>query len=358
MGKKLALFFDGTWQKQTDKTNVFRLFELTDAQRSFSCALGGPAREKHIPAVGPVQQMKFYHEGIGVKPGEKIRGGGFGYGMSRTIKDGYLWISEHYEAGDDVYIFGFSRGAYTARSMVGLIRKCGIPRVPLEGLAKEAYHIYREKQWEPDGREAEAFTKTFSWPDVRVKFIGVWDTVGALGIPAHGVWFSKDYFRWHDTELSKIVENAFHAVGMDEHRPDFAATMWSNAKTPAPSQRVEQRWFPGSHQDVGGGCGEGKLFQIPLQWMQEKAKECGLLFSSDVIAEEDAYMTQMHDSYRDFFFGLYAKLPWVYPYYRPLHFGVNEKIDDTICKRMESGLGKDERGDKYQPPALGGMNAI
>jgi hypothetical protein len=185
-----------------------------------------------------------------------------------------------------------------------------------------------------------------------VKFVGVWDTVGALGLPMHEVWFSKDYYRWHDTELSRMVENAFHALALDEHRPDFAATMWSNAKQPAPGQTVEQRWFAGAHADVGGGYKGGQLQQIPLRWMQQKAEQCGLRFRQGVIVQKNAHLAQMHDSLREFAWGMYSKLPWVFPYYRPQHFGVNEEIDASVQDRIDSPEGKDERGNRYLPIAL------
>lgn len=352
MPKKLALFFDGTWDSRSEKTNVYRLYDLTESQRNFRGVFGKRALEESYGSKRAGTQIKYYHQGVGVNFGEKIRGGAFGYGISRNIKDGYLWLSEHYAQGDDVYILGFSRGAYTARSLVGLVRKCGIPQSPKEAFVKEAYHIYREKQWQPDGREAAAFKRSFSWPDVTVKFLGVWDTVGALGVPAHGVWYSKDYYRWHDTELSRMVENAYHALAMDEHRPDFAATMWSNAKKPGKGQHVEQRWFPGSHVDVGGGYPDGKLQQISLKWMQEKAKKCGLVFSREATVDADAHLARIHDSFGDFMLGLYPKLPWIYPYYRPLWFGVKETIDDSVWKRLDSPAGKDAHGQKYLPPAL------
>jgi uncharacterized protein (DUF2235 family) len=351
MSKKLALFFDGTWNKRSSETNVYRLYKLMTSQRAFRSSLGQKAEEEQH-SNDQVSQIKYYHHGVGVHIGERIRGGAFGYGLSRTIKDGHLWLSQHFEQGDDVYVFGFSRGAYTARSLVGLIRKCGIPKFPDEAFVKEAYHIYREKRWAPDGREAVAFKRTFSWPDVKVKFLGVWDTVGALGLPAHGVLFSKDYYQWHDTELSRMVENAYHALALDEHRPDFIATLWSNAKKPGDGQIVEQRWFPGSHADVGGGYADGKLQQIPLRWMQDMAKKSGLQFTDDVVVETNAHLAPMHDSLGKFMFGLYAKLPWMYHYYRPLGLGVNETIDDAITRRMESPDGRDEHGGLYRPPAL------
>jgi|SRR6266850_2977132 len=360
MKRKLALFFDGTWNKKASHTNVSQLCELTKSEQSFHAKMGARATKTESPPDSPARQVKYYHQGVGVTLGEKIRGGAFGYGLSRNIRDGYKWLAEQYEPDDEIFIFGFSRGAYTARSLVGLIRKCGIPQLKLmdpsdpahEGLVKQAYHLYREKQWQPDGREATAFKRTFSWPDVKVKFVGVWDTVGALGIPVHGVWFSSDWYRWFDTELSRIVENAYHALALDEHRPDFAATMWSNAKKPGEGQNIEQRWFPGSHADIGGGYPDGTLSHIPLRWMQQKAQACGLEFTRDVPVEKQAYLGPMHDSLNDFGFGLYAKLRWIYPLYRPRTSGVNEIIDDSVKARIDSPEGTNEHGKRYRPPNI------
>jgi len=361
MSRKLALYFDGTWNKQRDRTNVFRLFQLTVSQRSFRGSFS-PFRlklsEEPQAQSSESDQIKYYHRGVGVHWGEKILGGAFGFGLSRNIKEGYLWLAQHYQPGDDVFVFGFSRGAYTARSLVGLIRKCGfarpLPLAVLEALTKKAYEIYREKQWLPDGREADAFRKTYSWPETRIKFLGVWDTVGALGLPVHQVPFSSDDYRWHDTELSRMVENAYHAMALDEHRPDFNATVWSNAKQPAPGQAVEQRWFAGAHADVGGGYRDGKVHLLPLRWMQEKAKASGLKFGQDVQIEPDAHLSPIHDSLRDFALGLYAKLPWIYPNNRRLHLGINETIDDSVWARIDSDNGRNEDGQKYSPPPLAG----
>jgi uncharacterized protein (DUF2235 family) len=353
MSKNLALFFDGTWNKRSSETNVYKLYKLTLSTESPLATSGNQAAgASALHDRTSVRQMKFYLPGVGVKFGDWILGGAFGYGISRNIRRGFLWLSEHYEPGDNIFVFGFSRGAYTARSLVGLIRKCGIPKDPREAFAKEAYHIYREKEWEPDGREAVAFKNTFSHTDIKIKFVGVWDTVGALGIPAHRVWFSKDFYRWHDTELSRMVENAYHAMAMDEHRPNFAATVWSNAKQPGPGQSIEQRWFPGSHADVGGGYTDTSLNQIPLRWMQEKARGCGLQFSSDVKVDANAHLSKLHDSFTTFMFGLYALLPGQFPYYRPMGLGVNETIDESVWRRTDSPDGKDEHGNAYLPPAL------
>jgi uncharacterized protein (DUF2235 family) len=350
MARKLALFFDGTWNHPGCRTNVWTLFKLTASDQQFRGTMGRTATEVTGPGGSP-SQLTFYHPGVGAKWGEKIRGGAFGYGLSRNIRDGLLWLAQQYQPGDDLYFFGFSRGAYTARSLVGLIRKCGIPRTATEGFAKEAYHIYREKQWSPDGREAFAFRNTFSWPNLRVKFIGVWDTVGALGIPVHEVPFSSDYYRFFDTDLSRMVDHAYHALALDEHRHDFAPTLWSSSKT-AGRANVEQRWFPGAHADVGGGYKDGGLAQLSLQWMQQKAKACDLAFVSDVQVKPLAYLAPMHDSFREFVLGLYKRMPWAFPYYRPRRMGINETVDDSVWHRMESADGFDERGNRYAPPAM------
>lgn len=348
--RRLALFFDGTWNNPGSDTNVCRLFRLTSASRACEAAMGGAVTERPGSDRGSAQ-VTYYHPGVGVNWGEKIRGGVFGYGLSRNIKDGYLWLAQEYRPGDELYLFGFSRGAYTVRSLVGLIRKCGIPREPLPGLVKEAYHIYREKQWAPDGREAAAFKQTFSWPEIEVNFLGVWDTVGALGLPIHQVPFGSDYYRWHDTELSRTVKNAYHALALDEHRPDFNATVWSNAKKPGPDQRVEQRWFPGAHADVGGGYRDGKLWQLSLHWIQQQAAYCGLDFSTMATVDPDASLSTMHDSLGEFAGGSYARLPWIYSYFRVRNLGIHETIDDSVWTRMAEG-GKDATGAAYKPPAL------
>lgn len=361
MSRRLALFFDGTWNTPGDETNVCRLFKLTASHSAYrGRRLKSQAEKDESHAKEEVNQIKYYHPGVGTTWGSRIFGGMFGLGLSKNIRDGLLWLSQHYQPNDEIFIFGFSRGAYTARSLAGLIRKCGIPRQSghefsartMLGLIDTAYNIYRDRQWSVDSTPADSFRKTYSWPAMKIKFIGVWDTVGALGLPLHEVWFGSDYYRFHDTQLSAIVENAFHAVGVDEHRPDFVVTMWDINKPPAPRQRVEQRWFAGAHADVGGGYKDGKLSQIPLRWMQDRAKECGLQFTHDAHVDAEAHLAKMHDSLREFAFGLYARFPWIYDHYRPRGTGVAEVIDESVFQRRESQSGRDATGAKYDPPAL------
>ena len=212
MPRKLAVLFDGTWNTIKDRTNVVRLAELI--------ATGSDGGEQPKP---------FYDPGVGVHALDRLSGGMFGFGLSKNIRDGYRWLAGNFRPGDELFLFGFSRGAYTARSLAGLIRKCGILRIADKGLIQQAYDLYRDKDIHPDNPEATAFRASFA-QETRIRFIGVWDTVGRLGIPATGVPFSRDFYQWHDTELSKIVDYAYHALAIDEHRKDFAPALWTLRK--------------------------------------------------------------------------------------------------------------------------------
>ena len=169
--RRLVLLFDGTWNKPESNTNVERLRRLI-APRD---------------ALGNVQQVN-YIPGVGVKRGiTHLLGGAFGYGLSGNVLDGYRWLCDTWQAGDEIYLFGFSRGAYTARSLGGLIRKCGLLKRDGRGKlsradASHAYDFYRDVETRPDDPAARAFRQQHSI-EVDIHFIGVWDTVGSLGIP-------------------------------------------------------------------------------------------------------------------------------------------------------------------------------
>jgi uncharacterized protein (DUF2235 family) len=295
MPKRIIICFDGTWNTPDKKasdgdesTNVWRFFESV-AERD----------------ANDMAQIKWYDQGVGTKWYNKLRGGAFGVGLSDNIQQGYKFLAKVYEDGDEVYVNGFSRGAYSARSLVGLIRNSGlvapdhIQRVP------DAYQLYRTRDEGADGPNATFFRSKFA-REVRIKFLGVWDTVGALGIPVQSFdWFNKRYYEFHDTELSSIVENAFHAVAVDEHRENYAATMWNPRVQP--TQRLEQVWFAGAHANVGGGYKERELSDITLAWMQEKAASCGLAFNPALIPRVTAQhaLGRVRNSFEEFLGGFY-----------------------------------------------------
>ena len=272
MPKRLVLCCDGTWntadQQQNGRpcpTNVARV------------ALGIDDRGRD-----GLEQRVHYQQGIGTRPGERLSGGAFGVGLSRNVQDAYRFLVEHFEPGDELFFLGFSRGAYTARSTVGLVRNCGVLRREHAGRVKEAYALYRSRAARPRDLEAQLFRRSFSH-ESRIRFLGVWDTVGSLGIPSVGLGLSRLVnHRWefHDTRLSTTVDAAFQALAIDERRRPFAPALWDHGSVAGRSQ-VEQVWFSGDHSDVGGGHSTSELADITLLWMVDRARSCGLAFRDD-----------------------------------------------------------------------------
>lgn len=326
--QRLILLFDGTWNDPEDQTNVFRI--------------AGRIREHD----GDIRQRFFYDPGVGTGKFDRFRGGVFGYGLSKNLQQGYEWLAKRFNNEDEIWIFGFSRGAYTARSLVGLIRKCGLLRIVTPCLLDGAERIYRNKNLHPDSDECKEFRSKFS-RETRVHFIGVWDTVGALGIPGTGI---SEYgkYSWHDTELSSLVDFAYHAVALDEYRAAYDVPLWTSddGQKKTENKEVEQRWFIGAHANVGGGYGsEDLLPDISLKWMMEKATDAGLKLD-DFTAADDAWKSKPRDSYKEFLKGLYAwfrkiRVSGDGMYYRNFNKGMNGKpavnvtVDESVWMRWK-----------------------
>jgi len=276
--KRLVVCCDGTWNRADQEsnhepcpTNVVRVGYLV---------------AKHDPAGVP--QVLYYDQGVGTGNSiDRLTGGAFGNGLDDNIFDAYHFLVANYEPGDELYFFGFSRGAFTARSVVGMARKCGILAAEHGREYAAAIELYRDAQKPTDPGPVEFRTRYSSYgnADLEVKFIGVWDTVGSLGIPLRGLrWLTKNEYAFHDTELSGAVSNAFQALAIDEHRKPFEPAIWEYK--PKPWQRVEQVWFCGAHSDVGGGYAsqnELLLSDIALDWMVGKARGCGLAFDPEAL---------------------------------------------------------------------------
>ena len=188
--KKLAVYFDGTWNTADQQTKD-GLSCPTNVSKLFAATLPDDTQNNH--------QIVHYVRGIGTRRSERIRGGGFGYGISNNIKEGYRFLVSNYEKGDEIYIFGFSRGAYAARSLAGLIRNVGILRREKLHLVNKAYKGYKDKSsdWHPNGKKAVSFRQAHTWHDEMIKFLGVFDTVGALGAPCGIIltWIVKKLFK-------------------------------------------------------------------------------------------------------------------------------------------------------------------
>jgi uncharacterized protein (DUF2235 family) len=323
--KRIVLCFDGTWNKAEKEavTNVRRIANLIHRMD---------------------QQLCWYDEGVGTGQWEKVRGA-FGFGLSRNIQQGYAYLGLTYDPGDQIFLLGFSRGAYTARSLSGLIRKCGILRrsemsdVDIRGLTdsevqsrlnkviektpviEQAYELYRQRDGGPDTNESKAFRDAHSYPvynsgdpsatgpeATRIRFIGVWDTVGSLGVPLKTLqWvsvFNRERYLFHDTKLSGMVEYARHAVAIDEYRADYSPTLWTPDDQWA-SERLRQRWFIGAHGDVGGGYDVGQpLADLALSWMVHEAQGAGLSLEPPTLSSKN-YMADITRTYDSFLFGVY-----------------------------------------------------
>jgi uncharacterized protein (DUF2235 family) len=292
MKKRLVVLCDGTWNRADAPalTNVCKLREAVDESEGAA-----------------VRQYVHYEPGVGTRRWERFRGGAFGVGLSRNVRHCYEFLVDRYEPGDELFLFGFSRGAFTARSLAGLVRNSGILRREHRERAGDAYRLYRSRKPEdaPSERSAEAFRREHSHPDAEIAFIGVWDTVGALGIPIDGFRPPLLSRRWtfHDTTLSKAVHNAYHAISIDERRKPFLPTLWvkkvaedGTVLEPPEHQTVSQVWFAGVHSDVGGGYPEASLSDIPLRWLAERAGECGLVLRPDGLELAPDPLGPKHDS--------------------------------------------------------------
>jgi uncharacterized protein (DUF2235 family) len=255
--KRIIICCDGTWDdadSTADCTNVVRIARAVK-----------PVDARTSPVI---LQIVYYHSGVGAGGDafEHVVGGAIGCGLSRNVRDGYAFVANNYCEGDEIFLFGFSRGAYTARSIAGLIGWAGlIHKGDMDDfhLLWEGYRC-KDHPGQPDIR--------LRFPDrheaVPIKCIGVWDTVGALGIPGHlGEMFSRQFYQFHDTNLGPHVGNAFQALALDEHRKDFVPTLWTRSENAPPGQKLLQVWFAGSHSNVGGGYHEHGLSDIALAWM-------------------------------------------------------------------------------------------
>jgi uncharacterized protein (DUF2235 family) len=264
MSKRIAFCADGTWDSSAKNTNVYKLF------KSLSVT---------------ADQMPFYDDGVGADgdPIWKLIGGAFGTGLWQKIKEGYTKIAHVYEAGDPLFLFGFSRGAFTARSLAGMIAACGLPTKNFnDALVETAFNAYRDKD---DRQSLLAQLKDCNMYPAKITMVGVWDTVGSLGIPAALGGVDPVLYGFLDTGLNPAVLNAYQALAIDERRFQFPPTLWTSQ--PAPGQTLEQVWFCGVHSDIGGGDpddapGTTALSDITLSWMMSKATALGLQIDSTV----------------------------------------------------------------------------
>ena len=325
MSKRLVLLCDGTWNRPENMdggkrkpTNIMKLVRAI----------------KPLTTDGRVQ-VTFYDEGVGNNPGlDRLLGGSFGTGLSKNIVQAYRFLLYNFAPGDDVFFFGFSRGAYTVRSLAGLIQHIGLLPKEHDFYVPEAYALYRQRPpkeqdqttWQ---QHVDQFRLDHRAQPIDIQFVGVWDTVGALGVP-FGLFniFKNRRHQFHDARLGHCIRHAYHALAIDEQRQTFQPTLWEDV---AAHQTLEQRWFIGVHTNVGGGYGKDGLANIPLHWLKAKAVALGL-------EVDEAFLSHYKPWFGD---QLRNSMTW---YYKLLGQrvrkigagrGSNETIDESVFKRMK-----------------------
>lgn len=306
--KKIAIFIDGTWNRPDAEhpTNVLRLSRAV----MHSDANGLPQQVIYSPGVGSGRGNNW----LGRKM-DRLLGGALGWGLTDIIEEAYRNLVFCYEPGDEIFIFGFSRGGFAARSLAGLIRSCGIaPRRHLHRIPEAmARYISRARDTHPEDPKSYEFRADFApytatsdnefqWRRGRgdeairltIPYLGIWDTVKALGLPAFAPFASafNAQYQFHDDKLSSSVLSARHAIAMDEHRKTFPALPWGNievlngeedGETSGSVPSYLQMWFPGDHGSVGGGGHRVGISSVTLAWIAQGAEAAGLRLSWDEI---------------------------------------------------------------------------
>jgi uncharacterized protein (DUF2235 family) len=279
MSKKIVLCCDGTGNEYGPRnTNIVGMFEAI---------------------VRNDQQIAFYDPGVGTfdvfgrTVGKKLGillGEAFGWGLQRNIEDAYRYLMDRFVPGDQVYLFGFSRGAFTVRALAGMLYKCGLLQKGSRNLIPYASKIYNVRE---NDEIAKGFKETYCH-DCKPYFIGVWDTVGSLGY-----LYGKRFF---NTRLNGTITYGYQAVSMDEKRKKFPVSLWDETREQA-GQTIEQVWFAGVHSDVGGSYPERGLSDCALHWMLHKAQDAGLILKlgwEDRIHPQPTDPMAQHESRKGF----------------------------------------------------------
>jgi uncharacterized protein (DUF2235 family) len=368
MKKRIVLFFDGTRNVAESRTNVSRLYDKV--VKAGKGADGMP-------------QTAIYFNGVGTRTTDLFTGAAFGRGVSRDVRDGYETLRGHFNPGDEIWLFGFSRGAFTARSLAGFIAQYGV--LPEESSldVHQLYGDYREIQQsrpiyyistlKPAERSEFENALVKESRITRIKFTGVWDTVGTIGVPWGNLKrISASENRFFELDPRAVYDECYQALAVDEERPHYRPILWKSfvpgEKVASPSwpekPKFEQRWFVGAHSNVGGGYkNPSDLYKVSLKWMEDKAAASGLGFADRQVLKGDEHLASVNDSFGDFF--LYKVAPWIKRQPRPILrepeskltksgkpgwvYTRDEVVDPTVYDRVEKGGGD---GKPYAPAGL------
>lgn len=349
--KRIIICADGTWNKpdQSDGLVICNPSNVVKITRAIP----------PLASNNKTHQVVFYDQGVGTEwtLTDKLWGGAIGIGLDKNIKDCYRFLVHNYEEGDEIFLFGFSRGAYTVRSLAGMIERSRLLTKEDADFIPEAFAFYRKDKDGYSKKEFEAIEQGF-WDgthherrkapcrEVNIKFMGVWDTVGAYGIPGALNWKILKNHQFHNVQLGKIVKHAYHALSIDEKRNPFEPTLWELQEVAVEDQILEQVWFAGAHEDVGGGLDNDGLSNCSIQWMIEKAEACGLEFDRSYTCQ---FEPDPKDELHDFYFSIF----WILGRHnRTIGQKDNEYIHETALKRMKGRAPKWKDGGPYKPKNL------
>jgi uncharacterized protein (DUF2235 family) len=362
--RNLVVLSDGTGNGAGAfwKTNVWRLYQALDVAECPKRVAG-----KDVP-----RQIAWYDDGVGTSSFRPLAllGGAVGWGLKRNVLDLYTFLCRNYRPHDRIYGFGFSRGAFTARIVVDMVASegllTGLTEEELNRATRDAYREYRKCfnqtgklvdvmrwmrdrsiqlwRWTRGQRTYAGIKAAHHTPVDKIAFVGVWDTVGAYGLPLQELTRGIDYWVWPlsmpNYALSEKVERACHALALDDERDTFHPLIWDEIDDPNPD-RIQQVWFAGMHADVGGGYPDDALAHVPLRWMMEQARRAGLRFKRSAWAEVDGLIDgfgPLHDSRR----GVAA-----YYRYQPRRISARIEPPDPITRIMQP---PDKRAARLRQP--------
>lgn len=387
----LVLFLDGTWNTEDDTTNILSAFHNT---------IEGP-----IPNTNIIQK-RYYDRGVGTSVLDSVTGGGFGIGLDKNVREAYNWLIDNYndkndnqsKTADKIFIFGFSRGAYTARSLVGLIGACGLMKKgaplttnqmwngytfisqqggkgdewwekTLKAKGNEAYFARKTKIERRKGKDKyynEAEQLVTEWSRrVEINYLGIYDTVGALGIHALGIpGLNGALDAGHNIRPTSIIQKCRHAMAIDEHRSSFRLTTMldfeendqESKSVKSFKDNIRQRWFAGAHSNVGGGYPNNVLSHRPYEWIMEGAQNANLKIDKIPQAQIKDEKNHIRDSFAEFVGLIYPQFVRSKRNYRPMGWTdevrstyslrpINEEIDNTVLDLVKTD-------ESYRPPNL------
>lgn len=320
--KRLIICEDGTWL-DSDNASLKGALAIPSNITRIARAI------KNVSSDG-IPQVVYYHFGVGGSGGFFNKLSGFnGAGIDEIIREGYEFVCTNYSIGDEIFIFGFSRGAYAARSIAGLVDNIGV--LSKDGLPSLA-EIYRDVKYQHDDNyrpkhpdipfpnkpsaadpayKEQLQRRRLTRLECSIKVIGVWDTVGSLGVPKVP-WLTRlglqsstmKEYRFHDTALCDCVEYAFQALSLDERRASFQPCLWE--KLEGNQTTLRQVWFPGAHSNIGGGYDDQQIATITFAWMVAQCQPF-LDFDLDYVVDQwedvEDYQKHHEDRSRPWSFG-------------------------------------------------------